>query len=552
MTKRVPDRRPDPVVSLLRLPVFRSLKIKFIALLILLVCAVIALSTWWTLEVHRRHMLQATEDKVRALTEAIDRGIHLAMREGRSQEIQRILEEMGRDPDIEKIIIFDTRGKILRASQPELVGRILDRDRLSRYLDQRDLTVAGLRENGELVQSMVKKIRNRKECFACHGTQEAVNGILHVDMSYRQTQEQIAEMERTALWTVLLTAGVLAAGGAVLMVRLIERPVASLVRAMAKVEGGDLEARAPITTRDELGRLTESFNTMVEKLRAARTEIEGYHRQRLDRAERLATLGELAASLAHEIKNPLAGIAGAVQVMADDLPGGDPRKEIMHEILSQVYRLDRTVHDLLAFARPGKPEVGSCDIHRVLDRVLLLMAESPEAKSVRVVRGYQPGLPCIEADAKQLGQVFLNLILNAVQAMPGGGSITIATRLIDSGQLVKLSTSQSGSAREAGYTDESKNRQVDYSTNRLAEGECVEVAVSDTGPGIPPHILPDIFTPFVSTKRRGTGLGLSVSRRIVEDHGGWITAETEPGQGAIFRVFLPLDGSNSGAGERRP
>ncbi|MGE5850397.1 MAG: sensor histidine kinase, partial [Candidatus Methylomirabilota bacterium] len=462
-----------------------------------------------------------------------------------SQEIQRILEEMGRDPDIEKIIIFDTRGKILRASQPELVGRILDRDRLSRYLDRRDLTVTGLRENGELVQSVVKKIRNQRECFACHGSQETINGILHVDMSYRQTQEQIAEMERTALWTVLLTAGVLAAGGAVLMVRMVERPVASLVRAMAKVEGGDLEARAPITTRDELGRLTESFNTMVEKLRAARTEIEGYHRQRLDRAERLATLGELAASLAHEIKNPLAGIAGAVQVMADDLPGGDPRKEVMHEILSQVHRLDRTVHDLLAFARPGKPEVGTCDIHRVLDRVLLLLAESPEAKSVRVVRGYQPGLPSIEADSKQLGQVFLNLILNAVQAMPGGGCVTIATRLVD--------WSNRGSVDQASGDRRGAPPPIHQSTNpRVDQSPWVEVAVSDTGPGIPPNILPDIFTPFVSTKRRGTGLGLSVSRRIVEDHGGRITAETEPGQGATFRVFLPLDGSNPGAEERRP
>ncbi len=503
-----------------------SLKFKFIAALVLLVSVVIALSTWWTLNIHRKHMLQATENKVRALTEAIDRGIQVAMREGRSQDVQRILEEVGEDPDIEKVIIFDARGRILRASQPELVGRVLDRDRLSRYLKQPDFAVTGLLESGRLVQSVVKKIRNRSECFACHGKEEAVNGVLHVDMSFRQTQAQIADMERTAAWTMVLTVAVLATGGAVLMVRLVERPVAGLVRAMAKVEGGDFEVRAPITTRDELGRLAGSFNTMVEKLRAARTEIEGYHQQRLDRAERLATLGELAASLAHEIKNPLAGIAGAVQVMADDLPGSDPRKEIMHEILSQVHRLDRTVHDLLAFARPGKPEVGSCDIHRVLDRVLLLLAESPEAKPVRLVRGYQPGLLCIEADAKQLGQVFLNLILNAVQAMPGGGQVTLQTILRDG---------------HRGDVDGFRRR-----------GPGVEVAITDTGPGIPPNILPDIFTPFVSTKRRGTGLGLSVSRRIVEDHGGWIEAESPTGGGATFRVFLPIDASNPGAGERRP
>jgi len=104
-----------------------SLKFKFVTALVLLVSAVIALSTWWTLTVHRGHMLHATEDKVRALTEAIGRGIHVAMREGRSQDVQRILEEVGKDPDIEKIIIFDPRGRILRASQPDLVGRVLEK-----------------------------------------------------------------------------------------------------------------------------------------------------------------------------------------------------------------------------------------------------------------------------------------------------------------------------------------------------------------------------------------------------------------------------------------
>ncbi len=503
-----------------------SLKVKFVVALVLLVSVVIGLSTWWILTLHRGHMLRATEDKVRVMTEAIDRGIQVAMREGRSQDVQRILEEMSRDPDIEQIIIFDSRGKILRASQPELVGRVLDRDRVTRYLDQPDFSVTALREGERWIQSAVKKIRNRQECFPCHGSQATVNGVLHVDMSFRQTEEQIAQMERSALWMMLLTAAVLATGGAILMTRLVERPVAGLMQAMAEVEGGDLETRAELPARDELGRLADSFNTMVEKLNAAREEIEGYHQQRLARAERLATLGEIAASLAHEIKNPLAGIAGAVEVMAEELPEADPRKEIMLEILTQVHRLDRTVQDLLAFARPGKPDVEPCDIHQVLDRVLILLAENPEAKKMRVVRNYQPGMPRVSADGKQLRQVFLNLILNAVQAMPAGGQITLQT------------------AVRNGFSVDGEDLS--------ALGPVVEVSVTDTGSGIPPNILKDIFTPFVTTKRRGTGLGLPVSRRIVEDHGGWILAESPPGQGATFRVFLPVDSSGHRMGEQAP
>lgn len=497
-----------------RLAVLASLKIKFVAALILLVSLVIAASTWWNLNVHRHHMLQATEDKVRALAEAVDRGIQVAMREGRSHDVGRILEEVGADPDIEQIMVFDSRGKILRASKPELVGRVLERDRLSQFLEQPDLSVAGLYEGGRLVQSVVRKIRNRPECETCHGTAEPITGILHMDLSFGRTQRQIAEMERSAWWTMLITAAVLALGGGVLLVRLVDRPVARLVRAMTEVERGNLAVRARIGSQDELGRLAESFNSMVERLAAARAEIETYHAQRLARAERLATLGELAASLAHEIKNPLAGIGGAIQVMGEELPDEHPRKEIMREVLAQVHRLDRTVRDLLALARPGKPEFGPCDIHQVIDRTLILLAENPEAREVRVVRAYQPGIPPVDADGKQLGQVFLNLILNAVQAMPEGGQLTIRTALRD------------GSA---------SNGEV-----HRGKGRIVEVAVSDSGPGIPPEALEEVFTPFVSTKRRGTGLGLSVSRRIVEDHGGWITAESPPGEGATLRVCLPL------------
>jgi signal transduction histidine kinase len=496
---------------------FSSLKARFIGALILLVGVVLAVFTLWNVHLHKEHMLRATEEKAQAITLAIDRGIQIAMREGRHQDVQRILREVGQDPDIRRVIIFDNNGKILRASLPDLQGRTLQRTRLSRYLEQPDLAVAQFYDNGEQIHSVVKRIENRPECHACHGSSARTNGILHVDISYTKTYADIGEMEQSAIWTMLLAAVILAAGGALLMVRLVDRPVAALVRAMAKVEGGDLEAHADSRRQDEFGLLAQSFNAMVNRLRAARAEIELYQQRRLERAERLASLGELAASLAHEIKNPLAGIAGAVQVMAEEMPKSHPRKPIMQEVLSQVRRLDRTVRDLLAFARPGKPDVASYDIHQILDRVLLLLAEDPEAKRIRVVRDYQPDVPPLEVDGKQLGQVFLNLILNAIQAMPGGGQATLQTRL-----------------REAGET---------RGNGRAAEGALVEVDVSDTGPGIPAQVLHDLFKPFVSTKHRGTGLGLSVSRRIVEDHGGWIEVESLEGQGATFRVCLPVESS---------
>jgi signal transduction histidine kinase len=494
-------------------PFLSSIKLKFVTALILLVSVVLGASTWWGLSVHRAHMLDATREKVRARAEAIHHGIQVAMRGGRHEEIQQLVERAASDPDVRQVLVLDAQGRVQKASRHDLVGRTVDRDRLSRYVLQPDLAVTEFLDGGEPIHSVIKRIVSRPECVACHGGQ-ALLGVLHVDMSFRNTDAQIAEMNRTAVWTMLLAAAALATGGALLLVRLVDRPVARLVHAIARVEQGDLETRASVASRDELGRLTESFNTMVGRLRAARDEIEGYHRQRLLRAERLATLGEFAAAVAHEIKNPLAGIAGAVRVMADDLPQADPKKEIMAEVVEQVRRLDKAVRDLLAFARPGVPERAPCDLHQTLDRVLILLAENPAARAARVVRRYAGGIPRLEADEQQLGQVFLNLFLNAIQAMPGGGQLTITTALR---AWERLDGEGPG-----------------------GRGPVVEVAVSDTGPGVPAHALREVFQPFFTLKHHGTGLGLSISRRIVEDHGGWIRAESPPGQGATFRVFLPL------------
>lgn len=499
-----------------------SLKLKFIAALVLLVGVVLGLSTWWNLSLHTDHMIQATEDKIRALADAIDGGIQVAMREGHTTEVQRILEAMARDPDVEHILVLDDHGTVRQASKPALVGRIVDRGALPRYLAKPEATVTERYHEGALVQSVVKRIRNRTECRTCHGTAAEFLGTLQLVMSFARTQGQIADMTHAAVWTVVLTWLVLAGSVGILMIRMVDRRITRLSDAMARVERGDLVVRAMPGAHDELGRLAESFNAMVDRLRAARDEIVAYHRKRLARAERLANLGELAASVAHEIKNPLAGIAGAVRILADDVPAGDPRKEVMGEILAQIRRLDGTVRELLTFARPARAESGLCDLHQVLDRVLLILADDPSAANVRVVREYRSHLPPIRADEKLLEQVFFNLLLNAVQAMDGRGMVTLRTGLDGSGAA---------------------------GSNGARSGPHVEVCVMDTGPGIPAHVSREIFTPFFTTKPRGIGLGLAITRRIVEDHGGWIAGENLPGRGAMFRICLPVRRSTDGSGE---
>jgi len=484
-----------------RLPVvLSSLKVRFIVAMILLATVVIGLSGWWSVTTHRGHMLQATQDKVRAMAEAVDSGIREAMRAGRSREVQDILVHMAQDPDIEQIAILDSRGRVLRASRPELVGQVLDRDHLSQLLVQPDLTVTQHYEGGEPIQSVVKRIQNRPECLACHSQEGQTIGILHLDMSARRTQEQIVEMERSAVWTVLLTAVVLATGGALLMIRLVERPVAALMRKMAQVEGGNLATRADEGRGDELGRLAASFNAMVDRLQAAREEIETYHRHRLERAERLATLGELAASMAHEIKNPLAGIRGACEIMSDLLPSDDPRRELSTEVHRQIDRLDRTLRDLLLFSRPPATRLEPSDLHGAIEHVLAVLLRDAQTRGVAVVRRYSGTMPEVPLDAQQMEQVLFNVLLNAFQAIGFAGTVTITTE---------------------------------------ADEREVRVRIRDTGPGISKENADRIFKPFFTTRSKGTGLGLAIVRNIMNAHGGRIVAGTAPEGGAEVVLALP-------------
>jgi PAS domain S-box-containing protein len=219
--------------------------------------------------------------------------------------------------------------------------------------------------------------------------------------------------------------------------------------------------------------------------------------------ERLAAVGELAAMVAHEVRNPLAGIRGGCEILLEGYPEGDTRHDIGVEIIHQVDRLSRTVHDLLLFARPKAMDLVPTDLHGLVERLVRVLLDDPENGAVEVVRDFGDNMPIIQADGRQMEHVFLNLLLNAIQAMSHKGTVTIATR---------------------------------------TEGRQVVVTVSDVGPGIPPDKIGRIFEPFFTTRSQGTGLGLAIVKKIVEAHGGRIEAASRPGSGARFTVTFPREG----------
>jgi two-component system sensor histidine kinase AtoS len=229
--------------------------------------------------------------------------------------------------------------------------------------------------------------------------------------------------------------------------------------------------------------------------------VENEMRRRLLERERLAAVGELSAQVAHEIRNPLAGIRGACQVIFSGKEDPDVRREVGHEVLRQIDRLNRTVEDLLQFAKPSSIDPAPTDLNELIDRVWGVLQEDPKIISVKFERRYGSNLPPLEVDAGQIEQVLYNILLNASQVMDYKGSITVTTE--------------------------------------LGDGD-VSIAVQDTGPGISREVADDIFKPFFSTRARGTGLGLAIVKKIVLAHDGRIDAATAPDGGAEFRIVLPV------------
>lgn len=252
--------------------------------------------------------------------------------------------------------------------------------------------------------------------------------------------------------------------------------------------------------------LAESYRTLQQQ-----SELIIRMEERLRRAERLSVLGELAAVLAHEIRNPLGSIRGTAEILKDDYRPGDKKYEFLEILLKESDRLNRVVEDFLRLSRPQPLTIVPCNLGEELDSLVMLFTGEAKERGIHLELRANRSLE-IRADKDKLRQAFLNIIMNAIQSMPAGGSLTI----------------------DAGWQDESGK---DHSV--------VRIIFQDTGTGIPEDIRTKIFEPFFTTKQEGTGLGLAITKRIIEAHNGRIAAAGSP-QGSVFTVYLPA-GLESGS-----
>ena len=244
---------------------------------------------------------------------------------------------------------------------------------------------------------------------------------------------------------------------------------------------------------------------IVGKLETADRELVRKQEELINYSGKLAAIGEMAQDVAHEINNPLTTIKSLIYSFHNEFTPEDPRRRDTEIILDEIDKVNTLTLRSLQFARPKEPELSQTDLNQILDKVVLLFESQISSQGIEVIKDLDPNLPMLMIDPHQIGQAFVNLIMNSVQAMPEGGTLRISTRVLDAGRA-----------------------------------PLVEVSVGDTGPGIPDSVARRVFDPFFTTKTSGTGLGLAITKGIVEKHKGKIAFETGPGRGTAFSITLPI------------
>lgn len=451
----------------------------------------------------RGSLIDATRTNAALLLSIVEKSVFNAMRTGSPREVQATLAAIGDEAPLLRVRIFQPDGTIRNSSRAAEIGRRLGANELKVF--QQRLDQGLFQVDGPELLSVAKPLVADERCSSCHGGERGDLGVLSLDYSLADTRRRLGASARWAVFATSLGVLLLFGGGVALWSRGVRRPLRELAGQMAKVEQGDFSARVVPQGSDAMGSLEHGFNTMVDHLGKTCQECEQRLSQQMARADRLAAVGEMASGVAHEIKNPLAGIGGAIAVLASDFSEDDPRRAIIGEILEQLTRLNETATDLLFFGRPGEPDFSRVDLNALVGKTLSFITRHPEAKHIRRSTRLAPGLSLVWADEKQLQQVLFNVMLNGIQAMAGQGTLTVETAPVER------------EGRRYG-----------------------RIEVRDTGGGIPAEQLEKIFMPFYTTKTQGTGLGLAICRRLMEQQGGTIRVDSRHGEGTIFIIELPV------------
>ena len=480
----------------------------------------LAVFAFFLIQNQREHLLYAKMKEIETLSTLISHGVTDFMKGGETKDLHNFLNLFSISADLLEVRILDGSGTVLHSSRKAEEGTFMAALFPGGNMPEKVPSVFEQETRGHPFLSTIQIFQNEPACFPCHGNQKKVLGVLHVSLPMEATTQSLRLNRYLLMASTAITLLLMGLAINLLLTRLVKKPIGRLIQTMSEVEKGNLDVKIDLDAHDELGRLAQNFSSMVQKLSTAQKEVEKQHRRQMDQVQHLASLGELAASVAHEIRNPLAGIKLAIQILSKEPGLADSHRETMFEIRQSFERLEKTMSDLLLYSRVRPPEFQPVSLPRLIEDALSSLKEEFQQGGIQVKKIFDPALPLLPLDSEQIARVFLNLFLNALQAMPKGGLLTIETKRCEAGGILP--------------------RGPVPSDKSFLEKAWAEITVMDTGEGMAPEVLKEIFRPFFTTKAKGTGLGLSLSRRIVEQHHGHIFAESRIGMGTKFILLFPI------------
>lgn len=443
-------------------------------------------------------------EKIRFSSEHIKNGLIALMLEGKGKDFQGYLESeiIG---DIKSIRLVRDDGLIIGSSNSSEVNTFLPEDSLERlksraYIVQEEKFNFMEEDTLGGIHSIYIPLYNEIPCQRCHADNKKIRAILGIDMGSMKYFEAVSRIKRNAFFYFIIAIS-LSAGIIWLFTGIIfEKPINEITRVIDDIKKGELKSRILLNRADEIGDLARGLNDLISDLERTKRDFELCHIAEMKRVEQMATLGELASAIAHEIRNPLAGISGAIQVLSEEFPESDSRQPIIKEILKEVERLDRSVKDLLLFAKAPEPVLRSVPAKTVLERLIRFI--EPQAKRNNVIIDILvPEVEELYVDPDQIHQAFFNIAQSSIQNMPQGGTLKIEMK---TQERVKI------------------------------------ISFSDTGSGIPPDEVKLLFKPFYTRPSGISSVGLTISRGIIERHGGKIEVDSIMGRGTTFNVYLPV------------
>jgi two-component system NtrC family sensor kinase len=528
-----------------------SLRFKVGFYLIIALSVAVFIFTVMILRHNREELLKQAVRHNAQLSEVVIKSTRFAMHQNEPSYVSQIIQDVGDQQNIEKVRILSKNGTIIHSSQKEEIGTQVDQEAeacLGCHLDEKSREASPLigrprffiDKDGKRMLGSTAVIRNEPTCSnaSCHKHAKELSVLGVLDIIY--PLDAIEQTMRADTRTIIgLSIGFIILAGflvSYLVHRMVYLPLRDLEDGAARLAAGDLEKKIPVRRKDEFGQLTASFNSMTDALRKSHVELEEWGRTlehkveeathelhiaqaETARSEKLASVGLLAAGIAHELNNPLTGVLTFAYLVRKNVPDDSRDAEDLDLVIRETKRCAGIIRRLLDFSREKTPEKTFSNLNKLIEETLLLIEQPAHIENIEIITDLDEQLPAVWLDENLIKQVIMNMLVNAQHAIEGEGSITVKTRV---------------------YADYPPPGPGSRSRSMA------EITIADTGCGISADDLQRIFDPFFTTKGvgKGTGLGLSVSHGTVEAHGGAIEVESIVGKGTEFRIYLPIGGTD--------